>query len=199
MPPSTPPPFPWVLFPTPPWEARTPAHGLPAGGQTRRWRCRGSTAPASPEGPDRGVAEPRPPCPTFGARGGGGGGSGVPVFSHPAAGSAAIKRSRRASSDTRTPSILDWPEAAGGSTGKAGSDRGVQGGGAWRAGRASEGWRAAHRARAPPHRVEGRNQVKKGEISWLDRCSGLERIPHLTRVSFFVVIILKLVIYSIYT
>lgn len=72
-----------------------------------------SHGPGLPEGPHGGAAEQRPPCPTFGARGGGGD-SKVPVFSHPVAGSAASKRSRRASGATGAPSILDWPAAVRG-------------------------------------------------------------------------------------
>lgn len=116
-------PFLWVLFPTPPLGVRTTAHGQPAGGGIRRLGRRGPTALASPEGPDGGAAEPRPPCPTFGAPGGGG--SGVPVFSHTAAGSAASKSRRRASGASSAPSILDWPTAAGSGARRVGPARGV--------------------------------------------------------------------------
>ena len=75
-------------------------------------RRRGPTALASQEGPDGGAAEPRPPCPTCGAPGRGG--SGVPIFSHPVAGSTASNSRRRANGVSRAPSILDWPAAAGG-------------------------------------------------------------------------------------
>ncbi|KAK2508230.1 hypothetical protein MC885_011258 [Smutsia gigantea] len=74
-----------------------------------------------------------PPCPTFGAREGGDG-SGVPVVSHPAAGSAASRSRRRASGARGAPSILDRQAALGGgavSTPRRASQRGGGLRGAW--------------------------------------------------------------------
>lgn len=140
-----------------------------------------SHSPGLPEGPHGGAAEQRPPCPTFGARGGGGG-SKVPVFSHPVAGSAASKKSRRASGATGAPSILDWPAAVrGGPAGPGGwaqgpaealGGRGQRGGGQGDVDRGRlRGQRRpaapgiADRARAPLRKLEGRSHGKEGPIS----------------------------------
>lgn len=55
LPHPLPPPFPWLLLPTPALGARPPDHGLPAGGGRRRWGRRSPTSPvpASPEDPGR--------------------------------------------------------------------------------------------------------------------------------------------------
>lgn len=143
-----------------------------------------SHGPGLPGGPHGGAAEQRPPCPTFGARGGGGD-SKVPVFSHPVAGSAASKRSRRASGATGAPSILDWPAAvrggparpdgwaqgpaeALGGRGQKGGARGAGAGARWASGGCAAGPPGvADRAGAPLRKLEGRSHVKEGPISSL--------------------------------
>lgn len=123
LPRPLPPPFPWELLPTTPSPlgARPPVHGLPAG----RWKASMQTLPSQVSGPGfspRIPAESRPPSPTFGA-GGRSGGSRVTVVSHPVAGRATKKSSRRARGARGAPSILDRPGAGG--PGPAGGEAGA--------------------------------------------------------------------------
>lgn len=153
--------------------------------------------------PDGEAAKLRPPGPTFGAPGGDG--SGVPAFSHPAAGNVASKSRRSTSGASGAPSILDWPTTAGevrGGLGGAGPGRG----GAWWAeldgrGKVEAGLRRLRErvdhARASPHTDEGRSQVREGPMASLDGRSGLEDFSTYTSVSIFVAILLKLVLYCI--
>lgn len=153
------------------------------------------TLPSQVPGPGfspRIPADSRPPSPTFGA-GGRSGGSRVPVVSHPVAGRAAKKSSRRARGARGAPSILDRPGAGGGRGPAGGRPRpsGPEGRGLWwggglcggRAGRGEGGagpgsLREQLRVYSsrPPHHVRGRGQVIEGPISSLDRLSDLRRI-----------------------
>lgn len=152
------------------------------------------TLPSQVSGPGfspRIPAESRPPSPTFGA-GGRSGGSRVPVVSHPVAGRAAKKSSRRARGARGAPSILDRP-GAGGPGPAGGEGRGLAGlrGGAFRGAGALPGPGGAGRGRSEtrkspraagvygsrlPHNIRGRGQVTEGPISSLDRLSDLRRI-----------------------